>query len=105
MKKVKCMEYYFDSSKYNEFDVLENMERKKSEFPKKKMDMTVTLNKYGTYVVKLQFIYNEIAIIKHNVKKHKEANFRVKKEKVRAKNSDKVKVYGKYKETKNYSPI
>ena len=58
MKKIKCMEYYFDSNKYNEVDVLENMEKKKLEFPRKKMDMTISLNKYGTYVVKLQFIYN-----------------------------------------------
>ena len=28
MKKIKCMEYYFDSNKYNEVDVLENMEKK-----------------------------------------------------------------------------
>ena len=34
MKKIKCMEYYFDSNKYNEVDVLENMEKKKLEFPK-----------------------------------------------------------------------
>ena len=59
MKKIKCMEYYFDSNKYNEVDVLENMEKKKLEFPRKKMDMTISLNKYGTYVVKLQFMYNE----------------------------------------------
>ncbi len=65
MKKIKCMEYYFDSNKYNEVDVLENMEKKKLEFPRKKMDMTISLNKYGTYVVKLQFMYNEIALIKH----------------------------------------
>ena len=51
MKKIKCMEYYFDSNKYNEVDVLENMEKKKLEFPRKKMDMTISLNKYGTYVV------------------------------------------------------
>ena len=65
LKRHLMMEYYFDSNKYNEVDVLENMEKKKLEFPRKKMDMTISLNKYGTYVVKLQFMYNEIALIKH----------------------------------------
>ena len=92
MKKVKCMEYYFDSNKYNEVDVLENMEKKKLEFPRKKMDMTISLNKYGTYVVKLQFMYNEIALIKH-----RKENKRIK--------AKKQKAYGQYRETKKYAPI
>ena len=35
-KKLKCMEYYFDSKKYNEIDVIEKIGLKKMEFPKKK---------------------------------------------------------------------
>ena len=89
MKKIKCMEYYFDSNKYNEVDVLENMEKKKLEFPRKKMDMTISLNKYGTYVVKLQFMYNEIALIKHK-KVNKKIN---------------TKTQRIYRETKKYEPI
>ena len=89
-KKIKCMEYYFDSNKYNESEVLENMVKKKLEFPKKKMEMTVSLNKYGTYVVKLSFINNEIAIIKH----------------IKRNNKNKVKkIYGQYREKKKYAPI
>lgn len=89
-KKVKCMEYYFDSNKYNEAEVLENMGKKKLEFPKQKIEMTVSLNKYGTYVVKLAFINNEIALIKHKRMKNK---------------NKKQKVYGQYRETKKYAPI
>lgn len=92
MKKIKCMEYYFDSNKYNKVDVLENMEKKKLEFPRKKMDMTISLNKYGTYVVKLQFMYNEIALIKH-----KKVNKKI--------NTKTQKIYGQYRETKKYLPI
>ena len=92
MKKIKCMEYYFDSNKYNEVDVLENMEKKKLEFPRKKMDMTISLNKYGTYVVKLRFMYNEIALIKH-----KKVNKKI--------NTKTQKIYGQYRETKKYLPI
>lgn len=92
MKKIKCMEYYFDSNKYNEVDVLENMEKKKLEFPRKKMDMTISLNKYGTYVVKLQFMYNEIALIKH-----KKVNKKI--------NTKTQKIYGQYRKTKKYLPI
>ena len=92
MKKIKCMEYYFDSNKHNEVDVLENMEKKKLEFPRKKMDMTISLNKYGTYVVKLQFMYNEIALIKH-----KKVNKKI--------NTKTQKIYGQYRETKKYLPI
>ena len=89
-KKIKCMEYYFDSNKYNEAEVLENMGKKKLEFPKKKIEMTVSLNKYGTYVVKLAFLNNEIALIKHKRIKNK---------------NKKQKVYGQYRETKKYAPI
>ena len=84
------MEYYFDSNKYNEAEVLENMGKKKLEFPKKKIEMTVSLNKYGTYVVKLAFLNNEIALIKHKRIKNK---------------NKKQKVYGQYRETKKYAPI
>lgn len=91
-RKIKCMEYYFDSNKYNESEVLENMVKKKLEFPKKKMEMTVSLNKYGTYVVKLSFINNEIAIIKHIKRNNKNK-------------VNKQRVYGQYRETKKYAPI
>ena len=66
------------------------MGKKKLEFPKKKIEMTVSLNKYGTYVVKLAFINNEIALIKHKRMKNK---------------NKKQKVYGQYRETKKYAPI
>ena len=47
-KKLKCMEYYFDSKKYNEIDVIEKIGLKKMEFPKKKINASIELNEYGT---------------------------------------------------------
>lgn len=43
-KKLKCMEYYFDSKKYNEIDVIEKIGLKKMEFPKKKINASIELN-------------------------------------------------------------
>ena len=88
-KKIKCIEYYFDSNKYNESEVLENMEKEKLEFPKKKSKITITLNKYGIYIARLEFINNEIALIKQN---------RRKKQKIK-------KLYGQYKTTRTYTQI
>ena len=90
-ENVKCMEYYFDSNIYNEREVNENIEIKKLEFPKKKIKTTIKLNKYGTYIARLEFENNEISIIKN---KKKNIN----------KNTSK-KIYGQYKETKKYTPI
>ena len=78
-KQVKCIEYYFDSNEYNELEVLENMQKEK-----------------------LEFINNKIAVIK-----------KIKNKKVKLKENKKeekkavieTKVYGRYKETKKYSPI
>ena len=68
-KKLKCMEYYFDSKKYNEIDVIEKIGLKKMEFPKKKINASIELNEYGTYVVKLEFLNNQIALLsKANLK-------------------------------------
>lgn len=91
-KKLKCMEYYFDSKKYNEIDVIEKIGLKKMEFPKKKINASIELNEYGTYVVKLEFLNNQIALIKHNIKR-------------RMKNKSEIKSYGQYRETRKFSPI
>ena len=88
-KKLKCMEYYFDSKKYNEIDVIEKIGLKKMEFPKKKINASIELNEYGTYVVKLEFLNNQIALIKHNIKRH-------------MKNKSEMKSYGQYRETRKF---
>ena len=93
-KQVKCIEYYFDSNEYNELEVLENMQKEKLEFPKKEAQINISLNEYGIYVATLEFINNKIAVIK-----------KIKNKKVKLKAVIETKVYGRYKETKKYSPI
>lgn len=89
MNEKKCIEYYFDSKKYNKKEILENIEKEKKEFPRHQFDVNITLNKYGIYIVRLECKNNKIAVVKHN-KKAKQ---------------NKVNVYGKYKETRTYAPI
>lgn len=87
--KIKCIEYYFDSRLYNKEDVIENMKKEKMEFPKKKKsEVDIHLNEFGIYVAQLQFVNNEIAIVKDKkISKSKKS------------------AYGQYKETKKFYPI
>lgn len=64
INKEKCVEYYFDSEKYDESQVIENMKKEQLGFEKKKSEITVTLNEYGTYVAQLRFLNNELSIIR-----------------------------------------
>ena len=68
IKKERCIEYYFDSQKYNQIQIIENMEKEKLEFPKEQMELEMFLNEYGIYEVKLVFSNNKIAIIRDTVK-------------------------------------
>ena len=68
IKREKCIEYYFDSKKYNQIQIIENMEKEKLEFPKEQVDLEIFLNEYGIYVVKLVFPNNKISIIKNVIK-------------------------------------
>ena len=63
----KCVEYYFDSKKYDKFEVLENMKKEQLEFERKKAKISVYLNDYGIYVATLKFINNEISIINSKI--------------------------------------
>lgn len=104
-KQVKCIEYYFDSNEYNELEVLENMKKEKLEFPKKEAQINISLNEYGIYVATLEFINNKIAVIKRK-KKIKNKKVKLKENKKEEKKAVvETKVYGRYKETKKYSPI
>ena len=84
-ENVKCVEYYFDSNKYNETEVIETMKKEEKEFENKKAKIEIYLNKYGIYVAQLKFKNNSITVHKRKAK-------------------TKTK-YGGYKETRTYSPI
>lgn len=68
IKEEKCIEYYFDSKKYNQIQIIENMEKEKLEFPKERVELEIFLNQYGIYVVKLVFPNNKISIIRDTIK-------------------------------------
>lgn len=89
IKEEKCVEYYFDSRKYNESEIIENMKQEEIGFEKKKSEINITLNEYGIYVVKLKFLSTK----KRKKYKGYEAY------------NGKNKIYGQYKETKTYQPI
>ena len=104
MDKEKCLEYYLDARKYSAEEVEKNIEETKKEFPKKKIDVEVTLNPFGMYIITFYFhdkntIWNKIKIYfrKRRTIMLQESN------KTRLKKYSE-KEYGKYKTTKTYKP-
>lgn len=55
MKKVKCVEYYYDSNTYTRSELIENFNQEKEKYFDKIVDMEINLNEWGVYVVKLEF--------------------------------------------------
>lgn len=112
LKEEKCVEYFFDSKKYNKLQVLENMKKEQLEFERKKAKINIYLNEYGIYVAKLRFLNNELSLINNTIVKKV-----VEKKKIRNKTKIRKtykgyetyngnnKTYGKYKTTKTYQPI
>lgn len=60
LKKEKCVEYFFDSRKYNEEQILKKIEQEEKGFEKNKSEINIQLNQYGIYEVKLRFFENKI---------------------------------------------
>lgn len=52
----KCIEYYYDSQKYNKQEILENLTLEtKEQFPKQEAEISICLNPFGVYVATLIF--------------------------------------------------
>lgn len=110
IKKEKCVEYYFDSKKYDKSQILENMRIEQIGFEKKEANISITLNEYGIYIVKLSFFNNKLPIINRKVIKNTEDK---KNSKVKIRKTYKGyetynesnKIYGQYKTTKTFQPI
>jgi len=110
INKEKCVEYYFDSEKYDESQVIENMKKEQLGFEKKKSEITVTLNEYGTYVAQLRFLNNELSIIRKKMAM-KVINKRQIKSKPKIRKTYKGyetyngnnRIYGEYKATRTYN--
>ena len=85
LKKEKYIEMYFDSKKYSNQDVLDNIKKAKKEFSNKDISVKVDFNDWGVYIITLNF-------------KNKKNRF--KRNKSKLKNLK----YGSYKKTKEYKP-
>lgn len=106
IKEEKCVEYYFDSRKYNEFEIIESMKQEEIGFEKKKSEINISLNEYGIYVVKLKFLNNKLSLIKNNIK-NKTKHIKKTRKTYKGYNTynGNNKMYGQYKTTKTYQPI
>ena len=100
MNKTKCVEYYFDSNKYSQEDIVENLNKEMKNFPGKKAIMDIELNQWGVYVAKLAF-YNKNKIFKFTQNKIKPVKKKNKMSKIEKYSN---KTYGEYKHTTTYKP-
>lgn len=55
MEKNKCLEYYLDASIYSSQDIQKSIDETKKEFANKEVNVSITLNDFGMYVVTFQF--------------------------------------------------
>lgn len=112
IKNEKYVEYYFDSKKHNESEIIENMKIEEIGFEKNKSEIDITLNEYGIYVVKLKFLNTKLSIINNRfIKKIVNENKLKKLVKPRKRYkgyetyNGNNKIYGQYKTTKTFEPI
>ena len=100
----KCIQYFFDATKYNPNQVVERVElEKKQEFPKEKAKIEIKLNEFGVYVATLIFENYKKRYVKNLKMKFKNRDKKTDRyEKFIKDNSNRV--YGKYKETGEFKP-
>lgn len=55
IKTSKCYEYYLDARTYGSQEIQESIEETKKEFHKKNVEVYVSLNDYGMYVITFYF--------------------------------------------------
>lgn len=117
MNQTKYLEYYMDSKIYSKDEVQKSIDETRKEFPNKKIDVQVHLNKFGVYIIiftfrnrnnfiknifiKLKFKKKNKLLLTENTKKNK----KTKEDKVQ-KRFEKYsnRIYGQYKETHIYRP-
>lgn len=107
MYKNKCLEYYFDSRIYGSKEIQQSIDSVKKDFPNREVKASITLNKFGMYVITFEFenkntYFNKIKIkFKKRFRKPLllENGKKNKLEKYSEKNR-----YGQYKSTGKYRP-
>ena len=102
MKENKQLEYYLDSKNNGSKDIQKQIEKIKAEFVNREINVNITLNDYGVYLITFKIknrntYFNKLKAKIENRKKLylKEGN----------ENYSIEKKYGRYKETKKYYPI
>ena len=98
---VKCVESYFDSSKYEQKEIMEKLYKEAKTY-RKKFEINIELNQWGVYVAKL-VVYDKTSFLKNNeIFKFKQ--FKSNRRKMTKREKYSSKSYGKYKRTGNYKP-
>lgn len=69
MQNRKCLEYCYDSKQYTYQELMRLIEKKKSEFENRKIEVTVTLNEWGIYLVTYCFEKEKKEVLKKILKK------------------------------------
>lgn len=95
---VKCVESYFDSSKYAREEIRQNLYQEAKTY-RKKFEINIELNQWGVYVAKL-VVYDKTSFFKNN----KIFKIKSNKRKISKREKYSSKSYGEYKRTGNYKP-
>lgn len=101
MEKNKNLEYYLDSRIYSSKEVQKSIEETKKEFPNKEIDVSISLNEFGMYIITFRFENKNTYFNKIKVKLWKKFREKTGSDK---KENHTQKSYGNYKTTKTYRP-
>ena len=71
--KQKCLEYYLDSSVYTAEDVQASIDETKKDFANKDVYTTISLNKFGVYVI--TFYFENKIVFEFSLKRKKRKTF------------------------------
>lgn len=108
INEKKSLEFYFDSKTFTKEQLMQSIEEAKKDFPKKIIEPKLFLNKFGTYILQIDFKD------RNNYLNRLKQKRKIKSQKPKAKKHHRVKnvqeiygtrTYGQYKQTGTYRPI
>lgn len=100
IKERKCLEVYLDSTRNGDKEIQRKIKEARKDFPNKEIDIHVSLNEFGVYIIKFDF-RNKDNYWNRLKERRNERKTILLEENMLNKNS---KEYGKYKATKTYKP-
>lgn len=113
----KSLEFYFDSNTFTKEQLMQSIEEAKKDFPKKIIEPKLFLNKFGTYILQIDFkdknnylnrLKQKRKILNGEQKNKKNSQKSKAKKHHRVKNVQEIygtRTYGQYKQTGTYRPI